>query len=387
MHNALFPQPGGIGNYIYHLGRELVAAKYEVIIITERSKFYPKKKQTVNGFTVLTYRPTKFGFLNLMFPKIISNKNSSILETLNLDSHDTIVVRNLFIASYLHKKCEFIYFPPNPIRIIAQQWVKNVQKRKDFTSRLLVIMYKILAKKWHSLETAVLDASTKNLVISNNTKNNYKELFPQKRFSVLYPGCDVSLKNAIPEDDICDILSKRNRSESALLYVGRLDQEKNITEFTRWFVATKLNMHLHIVGTGKDVTRIRELVKLDERVVLHGYQSFTLNYYYQNTDVLILPSKVEGFGQVILESLMNGTPIIGFETSKELETSTAILELSELTQGIGKLNTDFDNLKECEFETLVNKLKLLDRSEIKSRALECFSWRRCMNEFLRNIRD
>ena len=383
MHNALYPQPGGIGTYIYHLGRELVRDGREVIIITERSKFYPNPEQLIAGIKVLTYEPTKIGIFNLLFPKIISDKNWSILRKLNITNNDVIVARNMFVASHLYKKCQLVYFPPNPIKIIARQWIQNLRQRNNLKNYFVLYLLKKRIKKWHQLETEIIQAAKHTFAISENTKESFQFLFPKSDFTVLYPGSDISGKETLPDEKTRKLFSNNKTWKAKIIYVGRLDQEKNILEFVKWFVATNLNMHLHIVGTGSDLKLIQDLIKTESRVTLHGYQNDTLNYFYKNSDVLILPSKVEGFGQVIIESLMNGTPVIGLKSNKKLGISTAVFELSNFTCGVKMLNEPFDCVDEKKFQMMIEEIMLISREKIRREAQTNFSWETCMHKFLK----
>jgi glycosyltransferase involved in cell wall biosynthesis len=73
-----------------------------------------------------------------------------------------------------------------------------------------------------------------------------------------------------------------------------------------------LDVKLSILGTGEleeDLkTRVREL-NLEDKVEFLGYQENPY-IYFKNSDVFVLPSRIEGFSNVALENLGLGVPVL-----------------------------------------------------------------------------
>jgi glycosyltransferase involved in cell wall biosynthesis len=101
-----------------------------------------------------------------------------------------------------------------------------------------------------------------------------------------------------------------------VIYVGRLTDCKGIPFLIEGFLKllqAGINAKLFLVGDGEDEMKTKDLVLrlgLEERVVFLGYKEFP-QLYMQEADVLVLPSKEEGFGRVLLEAMDAGTPVIG----------------------------------------------------------------------------
>ncbi len=111
-------------------------------------------------------------------------------------------------------------------------------------------------------------------------------------------------------------LFKLKKNSSVLMYIGRLNYDKGITDLIDVFrQLKKANKNLYLFLIGKDEMNISDKINgLD-------YQTFSsihlLNYrddiynYLNFADILCLPSKREGFGSVVIEASSIGIPVIG----------------------------------------------------------------------------
>lgn len=110
-----------------------------------------------------------------------------------------------------------------------------------------------------------------------------------------------------------------------LLFVGRMLWETKgldlMLEILSHLKRMKVSFVLQIVGDGPDRERfIKEAENLGvaSDIELCGMQKDVLPYYLQN-DILILPSRWEGFGLVVTEALECGLPVISFKTEGPVE--------------------------------------------------------------------
>lgn len=139
------------------------------------------------------------------------------------------------------------------------------------------------------------------------TKKGFQNLYIWGR------GVDCSLFHPAYNKDL--FRKKYNITAPFILsYVGRLAPEKDM-ETLRTLIQTTLkertnDIHWLIAGDGPLAKELRETVP--ENVTFTGYlQGENLAEAYACSDLMVFPSATETFGNVVLESLSCGTPVIG----------------------------------------------------------------------------
>ena len=98
-----------------------------------------------------------------------------------------------------------------------------------------------------------------------------------------------------------------------ILAVGTLKPVKRFDLLIRAFAKLRIvDARLCIVGEGAEMERLRALaveLGVSSRVFLPGYQPDPTNWY-SHSDLFVLSSDYEGFGNVIVEALEQGTPVV-----------------------------------------------------------------------------
>ena len=105
------------------------------------------------------------------------------------------------------------------------------------------------------------------------------------------------------------------RSKPArVLFVGRLNAQKNPILLLRALAELPEELHLDIVGDGPDASALRALsaqLGIAHRIAWHGQQPRdSMPAFYAQASCTLVPSREEGFGMVAAESLLCETPVI-----------------------------------------------------------------------------
>jgi glycosyltransferase involved in cell wall biosynthesis len=130
-------------------------------------------------------------------------------------------------------------------------------------------------------------------------------------------------------------------SKTTLLYVGRLAEEKSIPEIIDVFndLSQKYELQLLLVGDGPIRSKLeQELDTTDGNYAFAGIKKGAeLASLYASCDIFVFPSRTETFGQVVLEAMASGLPVVGYD-------SPGVCDLIIDNQS-GYLVKDFQNFK------------------------------------------
>lgn len=132
-------------------------------------------------------------------------------------------------------------------------------------------------------------------------------------------GCkSVSLiyNPALPTTEAFSVT--RASSSLNLIFIGRVQfsGQKNLHCLLAALQQTKNPFRLHIIGQGEDeslIAQYAETHNLAGRVFLHGFHKSPWSYISEKipeVNALVLPSKREGFGLVLIEALKHGIPCV-----------------------------------------------------------------------------
>jgi len=99
-----------------------------------------------------------------------------------------------------------------------------------------------------------------------------------------------------------------------LLFVGRLNAQKNPIVLLRALAELPDDIHLDVVGDGPDASALHALAAqlgIAHRIAWHGHQSRdAMPAMYAQASCTLVPSRDEGFGLVAAESLLCETPVV-----------------------------------------------------------------------------
>lgn len=217
----------------------------------------------------------------------------------------------------------------------------------------------------------------KLVVISNDSRrvliNKYHNLNPV----VIQNGVSsISVKSG----NVLNLRKKLKISKNSkvVLFVGRLTQVKSVDFLIEGFAMLDFkNKLLLVVGSGEEKNNLECLVKnlgLTDNVIFTGNVNPKEVYSYMHlADVLVLPSTMETGGNVILEALMCGLPVIstrvGWADDYIVDGYDGYFIEKRNAKDIGnKLNKVLSNNK---------LLKIMKKNALHVADNELISWQEC----------
>ncbi len=127
--------------------------------------------------------------------------------------------------------------------------------------------------------------------------------------------------------------------DPVLIYAGRLSEEKGVMKLPKLFNRLKRHfptLKLLIAGTGVAESALREL--LPEATFLGWLDQESLIHAYRQADLMIMPSRFDTFGNVVLEAMYCGVPVAAYNLKgpKEIIEDGVSGLLAETTAEMGQ---------------------------------------------------
>ena len=158
--------------------------------------------------------------------------------------------------------------------------------------------------------------SNRIIAVSEQTKKDIIQYFKidSNKISVVYQGCSLVFQKEKSIKEINDCINKYHLPDNYLLYVGSIEERKNLLTLLK--VMTDMpNEFLVVIGDGKIYKKkCLEFIKknnLEKRIIiLSNLDLDTMACIYKKANIMIYPSIFEGFGIPIIEALFSKTPVI-----------------------------------------------------------------------------
>ena len=173
--------------------------------------------------------------------------------------------------------------------------------------------------------------------------------------------------------------TKNKTLQNYILYVGSRSDYKNFEKFIESFsLSEKLKKDFNLIIFGGENPKSNGLnilkkynIKKDKFKFVNGTNN-DLKYYYKNARLFVYPSRYEGFGIPLVESMRLGCPIISSDGG-------ALKEIA----GDGITYFDPDNVEDIKFKlesTIYDNIKLTNTINYGYERCKKYSWKNCAKE-------
>ncbi|MFK8103233.1 MAG: glycosyltransferase family 4 protein [Saprospiraceae bacterium] len=227
------------------------------------------------------------------------------------------------------------------------------------------LIFKIYPENYAFLDRKIYDSkfryacqnANRIIAISKSTKNDVASLYdidPEK-IKVIYQTCHQQFKVKLSPPDIQTTLQRYQLPAQFLLSVGSIIERKQLLSIVQAVAALpkSLQLPLVVIGQGKaykkKVLQYIAKHKLESLVIFPKAVAYVdLPAIYQAAEMLVYPSKYEGFGIPLIEALFSKTPVVTTNYSSLPEAAgpgafyADSFDHEAIQEGIEKVLTDED---------------------------------------------
>jgi|Deesub1362A_J573_1020465.scaffolds.fasta_scaffold00023_15 N-acetyl-alpha-D-glucosaminyl L-malate synthase BshA len=319
---------------------------------------------------ITQWKPRKGGIVTHVDNLIKNSKNDFIILTYE-KTIDLSVLRAFSFIVYgffsgLKKKYDLIHahyaFPQGFLGVLLKKISRKPLILTIHGSDILVLKKNPFTKAFVKY---VLKNSDKIIAVSEYLRKEAIEMgVNEDKIIVVYGGIPRAIrrKNVEPEDSIC--------------FIGSLVKQKGVDiliNAVRKVKKSRPNVKLYIVGDGKERKKLEALSKYDPDIYFTG-EVGDLSEVLSKCKVMVLPSREEGFGLVLLEAMVAGVPVVATNVGGIPEI------IEDGVNGLLVESEDPDGLARAILKVLDDEKLRVKLVENGKKIVQKYSWERMANE-------
>ena len=295
-------EKGGIERSMSRLSKGLLDRGWDVSVISEK----PSKES-------ISYFDERVKLLSLGSSFI--NQNSNIIFSIFKN-----ILYYFKIKKYIKKYSPDVLLAVKniPVSIFLKIILKNKFKliiREAVNPKYSSITQRSLLSRIfvNNLKKLLYPNADNIIAISEGVKQSLVKNFnlDSSKIQTIYnPSADEKILSLAKEDIDRDLISNR----PLIVSIGRLTKQKDHITLLKAFnkIHSNIDCNLYIIGEGSERRNLEKFIKnnnIDNKVKLLGYQNNPWKFL-SKSNLFVLSSIWEGFGNVIVESMLIGIPVI-----------------------------------------------------------------------------
>jgi len=288
---------GGAERVVTTLSNYLIQNGYEItIILLEKDIIQYDLDKRVNLVVLKTSRITK-GIAKIMFIPLQALELNYILKKIKIDKSISFLTRANLVFSFTK------FFSKKNIIISQRNNARKNYEIKSIQNNIMNFLIKRLYKK-----------ADKIIAISHGIKDSLHEDYNINinKIQVIYNPQNNKL---IQNSNTKKLIFEFKKEYKYFITLGRLikpKDHKTMIEAFHIVTQTYPYSNLIILGDGELKSDIKSLINklnLTDKVILLGFVKNPFDYL-KKADIFVFSSKFEGFGNVLVEAMASGLPVI-----------------------------------------------------------------------------